>query len=139
MISGAVQHHLKKRKRRVKPKRVSSQVGCETKREIRSLQGRSSSLFGRPSEELGNSLDTLAHQSGVRVLPLLLKSPSSGRSQLEVDTMSCQERGTDLLHLGVDGTRVDGEDVNVVAVGLDDLLSDRSRVEDHGELRAKGA
>jgi hypothetical protein len=46
---------------------------------------------------------------------------------------------TDLLHLGVDGTRVDGEDVNVVAVGLDDLLGDRSRVEDHGELRAKGA
>jgi hypothetical protein len=124
MISGAVQHHLKKRKRRVKPKRVSSQVGCETKREIRSLQGRSSSLFGRPSEELGNSLDTLAHQSGVRVLPLLLKSPSSGRDQLEADTMGCQESGTDLLHLGVNGTGVDSEDVNVVAVRLDDLLSD---------------
>ena len=43
--------------------------------------------------------------------------------------------GTDLLHLGVDGTRVDGEDVDVVGVGLDDLFSDRSRIEDHGELR----
>ena len=43
--------------------------------------------------------------------------------------------GTDLLHLGVDGTGVDGEDVDVVGVGLDDLFSDRSRIEDHGELR----
>jgi hypothetical protein len=49
--------------------------------------------------------------------------------------MGCQERGTDLLHLGVNGTGVDSEDVNVVAVGLDDLFGDRSRVEDHGELK----
>ena len=42
---------------------------------------------------------------------------------------------TDLLHLGIDGTGVDGEDVDVVGVGLDDLFSDRSRIEDHGELQ----
>lgn len=46
------------------------------------------------------------------------------------------QHGTNLLHLGVDGTGVNGEDVDVVAVGLDNLLGDRSRVEDHGELRA---
>lgn len=45
--------------------------------------------------------------------------------QLPVPTVTnTKKHETDLLHLGVDGTRVDGEDVNVVAVGLDDLLSD---------------
>lgn len=42
-----------------------------------------------------------------------------------------------VLHLSVDCTRVDGENVDVVVVGLDDLFEDGLGVKDHGKLSCK--
>ena len=39
-----------------------------------------------------------------------------------------------LLHLGVNGSRVDCKDIDVVIVGLEDLFQDCLGVADHGEL-----